>query len=155
MRRFFPAVLPVFGPFGDRVRPTPKGLADFAAVVDLGDGVRGLIEGFRRIDPVSRTPALSRRDYEGTDFTVVSERKSPRPGADALELTIVRTDGGIWSAMRHVALRRGEGVVVVRAVATSSDSKEAALATLEAHRGEVDAFLAAVTLPSGPGKPPR
>ncbi len=148
--------LSVGPPYGSRVRPAPKGLADLAVALDVAAGeVRGEIEAFRRVDPVSRTPALTRADYEGTDFTVVSEGSRPRLGGKVPELTITRVDGGVHSALRRMVLRRGEAAVVVRAVARSPRSREDALAVLEARRRDVDAFFDAVALPSGPPRLPR
>ena len=137
--------LRVDAPFGARLHPVSRGIADLAMGFPL-TGRDGAFEvsAFSRVDESSGIPMLTRATLERYGYQVVSEKPASVGGLPGTEFLVGSKAGERFHASRRRAVRRGEGAVLVTASCASPRSLEEALGLLASHQDEIDKLFAAV-----------
>ena len=137
--------LRVDAPFGARLHPVSRGIADLAMGFPLS-GRDGSFEvsAFSRVDESSGIPMLTRATLERYGYQVVSEKAASVGGLPGTEFLVGSKAGERFHASRRRAVRRGEGAVLVTASCASPRSLEEALGLLVSHQDEIDKLFAAV-----------
>ncbi len=154
-------VNPAFGltvapPYGARLTSSLRGVADLQLGLSLSDrGVTGEVFGYLRLDPSSGIPPKTKADLARFGYTVVAEGTFSLGARKVEDLTFVSAPAGLHRATRRLVVPHGEGVVFLVASATSTRSKDDAVAALDAARSAADAFFRAVTVEGPETAPPR
>gem|GEM_PF-1380367 len=154
-------VNPAFGvtvaaPFGARLTSSLRGVADLQMVLTLADrGATGEVSGYLRLDPSSGIPPKTKADLARFGFTVVAEGTFALGARRVEDVTFTSSPGGLHRATRRLSVSRGEGIVFLVASASSTRSREEAVAALDAARPAAEAFFRAVTVEGPEAAPPR